>query len=49
MTQFDGQAIRSHDDLLAQLSGDRVNQKVPVGILRGGEIRTINVTVGERE
>ncbi len=49
ITHFDGQAIRSHDDLLAQLSGDRVNQKVPVGIVRGGEIRTINVTVGERE
>ena len=49
ITNMDGQAILSHDDLIAQLSGDRVNQKVPVGILRGGETRTINVTVGERE
>lgn len=49
ITNMDGQAILSHDDLIAQLTGDRVNQKVPMGILHGGETRTINVTIGERE
>ena len=45
---LDGQVIRTHDDLLALLSGDRVGQKVPMDIIRGGELRTVNVTVGER-
>ena len=45
---LDGQAVRTHDDLLALLSGDRVGQKVPMDIIRGGELRTINVTIGER-
>ena len=40
--------IRKHEDLLAQLSGNVVDQKTPVKIIRGGEIRTINVTIGER-
>ena len=41
--------IRSHDELLSQLSGDNVNQKVPVKLLRGGEVLTLNVKIGERE
>ena len=40
--------VRHHDDLLSWLSADRVGQKTPLTILRGGEIRTINVTIGER-
>jgi S1-C subfamily serine protease len=45
---MDGETIRHHDDLLALLSGDRVSNKVPLQIVRGGEVRTLNVTVGER-
>ncbi|MFW5940639.1 MAG: S1C family serine protease [bacterium] len=45
---FDGRPVRHHDDLLALLGGDRVGQKAPLRILRGGELRTLNVTVGER-
>ncbi len=41
-------AIRSHDELLAQLAADTVDQKVPVKLLRGGEVLTMNVTIGER-
>jgi S1-C subfamily serine protease len=41
-------SIRHHEDLLAQLGGDVVGKKTPVKIIRGGEIRTINVTIGER-
>lgn len=40
--------VGRHQDLLSQLSGEVVGQKTPVKILRGGEIRTINVTIGER-
>ena len=40
--------IRSHDELLAQLAADTVDQKVPIKILRGGEVLTLNVKIGER-
>ena len=46
---LDGNRVRHHDDLLSMLSGDRVGSKVPVRILRGGQIQTVNVTIGERE
>ena len=41
-------AVRHHDDLLAHLSGDLVGIKIPMKIVRGGEVRTIKVTIGER-
>ena len=44
-----GSAVRQHDDLLALLTGDVVGQKTPVQIVRGGELRTVNVTVGQRQ
>jgi len=40
--------IRQHDDLLSWLSADRVGQKTPITVLRGGEIRTLNVIIGDR-
>ena len=46
---FSGSAVRQHDDLLALLTGDVVGQKTPVQIVRGGELRTINVNVGQRQ
>lgn len=46
---LDGSRVRHHDDLLALLSGERVGRKVPVRVLRGGELLTVNVTVGQRE
>jgi S1-C subfamily serine protease len=45
---LDGSTVRHHDDLLALLGGDRVGQKVPLQILRGGEVQSVNVTIGER-
>ena len=48
ITGIAGAPIRSHDELLAQLAADSVDQKVPVQILRGGEVQTINVKIGER-
>ena len=48
IVSMDGSRVRDHDDLLALLTGDRVGSKVPVQILRGGEERTVAVTIGER-
>ena len=45
---LDGQPVEDTDDLLALLSGERVGSPVPVGVVRGGEPRDLNVTVGER-
>jgi len=43
-----GQTIAEPGDLVAVLQPDRVGQAVAIGILRGGEPRDIQVTVGER-
>jgi S1-C subfamily serine protease len=43
-----GAPIRHHDDLLAQLSGDRVGQAISVKIVRGGQAQEVEVVVGER-
>jgi S1-C subfamily serine protease len=45
---FGEAVVRHHDDLLAQLSGEQVGQKTPIKIVRGGEVRSLNVTIGER-
>lgn len=49
LVTFDGAATETLDDLLALLSGDRVGREVEVRVLRGGELRSLGVTVGERE
>jgi S1-C subfamily serine protease len=43
-----GSPVQNHDDLLTQLSGDRVGTAVAVQYLRGGALYTADVTVGER-
>ncbi|MGB3713565.1 MAG: trypsin-like peptidase domain-containing protein [Candidatus Promineifilaceae bacterium] len=48
IVKIDDAPIRHHDDLMSQLSTDRVGQKSPLTIIRGGEVRTLNVTIGER-
>jgi S1-C subfamily serine protease len=46
---FDGEPVRHMDDLQALLGGDRVGKSFPMRIIRGGDLREIKVTVGERE
>lgn len=46
---LDGQIVTDSDALLALLAGDRVGKSVPVDVIRGGELKTIDVTVGERK
>lgn len=45
---LDGRPVEDTDDLLALLAGERVGRSVPVGVVRGGEPRELQVTVGER-
>jgi S1-C subfamily serine protease len=45
---LDDRAIASPDDLLALLSDDRIGTPVALRVLRGGTVRTLTVTVGER-
>lgn len=48
VTSLDESPIDSADRLLEVLTGDRIGQKVTLGILRGGTPATVDVTVGER-
>jgi S1-C subfamily serine protease len=49
LLEFDGHAIESPEELLDLLLGDRVGRTVPVKVLRGGAVRDLAVTVGERQ
>jgi S1-C subfamily serine protease len=46
---LDGQPVRSMDDLVVLLSGDRVGATVPVRIVRGGQVMELTGVIGERE
>ncbi len=43
------QPVRHMDDLMGALSGDRVGAAVSIKVVRGGQIQTMQVTIGERE
>ncbi len=45
---LDGQPTRHLDDLLALLGSDRAGKAVPVRVVRGGQMQTVQVTVGEQ-
>lgn len=49
VVSFDNQGVTQMDDLLALLGGERVGRAAAVRIVRGGQIQTVNVTVGEHE
>lgn len=40
--------IGTHQELLAQLSADTIGEKTPFTIVRGGELQSLNIVVGER-
>lgn len=48
LVAFAGQPLRDTDDLLALLGPERIGTPQPVTVVRGGEPRTLTVTVGER-
>jgi S1-C subfamily serine protease len=47
LVTFDGQPVRHMDDLVGMLTGDRVGKAVPAQIVRGGQVQSVQVTVGE--
>ncbi len=48
LATLDGRPVEDTEDLLALLTGERVGREVPVEVIRGGELQTLQVTVGER-
>jgi S1-C subfamily serine protease len=48
LLEFDGHAVRSPEELLDLLLGDRVGRAVPLRIVRGTSAVDVSITVGER-
>ncbi|MBM7846019.1 S1C family serine protease [Herpetosiphon giganteus] len=48
VTAFNGERIRSSDDLIAHINDSRVGDKVNLTIIRGEEEQTVEVTLGAR-
>ncbi|MGB1249822.1 MAG: S1C family serine protease [Candidatus Promineifilaceae bacterium] len=46
---FANTPISNHDDLLANLSGDRIGQKSALSLLRGGQLTSVDVVLSERK
>lgn len=46
---FDGQPVAEHDALLSLLTADRVGKACALQVIRGGELRIVEVTVGTRQ
>jgi S1-C subfamily serine protease len=45
---LDGAAVSDPTDVLAKLGGDRVGRPIAARLIRGGEVKTLHVTPGER-
>ena len=48
LATLDGQPVEDTEDLLVLLTGERVGREVEVKVIRGGELRTLQVSVGDR-
>lgn len=48
LVSLDATTVADTEELLALLTGDKVGREVPVEVVRGGEQKTLRVTVGER-
>lgn len=48
LIKFEGQSVTSLEDLLAELTGERIGKRVELQTLRGGTVNTIAVTLAER-
>jgi S1-C subfamily serine protease len=49
LVRLDGTAVTNADDLQGLLGPNRVGSAVSAAVIRGGELRDVNVTVGTRE
>jgi S1-C subfamily serine protease len=45
---LDGHALNDAEDLHLVLSGDRVGKTIPLEVIRGNTLHTLNITVGQR-
>lgn len=45
---IEGESVEDTDELQALLTGERVGKEVGVEVIRGGEARTVRLTVGQR-
>ncbi len=45
---LDGHALKDAEDLRALLTGDRVDKTIPLEVIRGGKLQTLQVTIGQR-
>jgi len=48
LVSLDSAPVTDTDELQTLLVGERVGREVPVGVIRGGTLQTLSVTVGER-
>lgn len=49
LVSVDDNIVNNADDLLSLLTGDRVGKAVRVGVIRGGALQTLSVTVAQRK
>lgn len=45
---LDGHTINDSEDLQLLLTGDRVGRAIPIDVIRGGAVQTLQVTIGQR-
>lgn len=48
IVSLDGKVLNDAEDLQTLLTGDRVGKTVPVEVIRGGALQTLQVTIGQR-
>lgn len=48
LVALDGHPLKDAEDLRSLLSGDRVGKTIPLEVIRGGKLQTLQVTVGQR-
>ena len=49
LVKLDGHAVRDSEDLQVILAGGLAGKSVPVEVIRGNQLRTLSVTIGERQ
>jgi S1-C subfamily serine protease len=48
LVAIDGRLLKDTEDLRSSLTGDRVGKTIPIEVIRGGTLQTLQVTVGQR-
>lgn len=49
LVALDGHTIKDAEDLQLLLAGERVGKAIPVDVIRGNELKTLSITVGQRK